>query len=1062
MARRRRNTRQRKHAPNILKQEVSKKLEPDKPIVKNERAEVQTAAKNSHGSPRKPSRSSTNPAGASTSRSSSESVPKGKRKAESQNYKSTTPTKRKSDIIAEVSVKQEKLDETEDPLNLGGGAHLSSACIKFEEVDCGVHSSEVDSVGAESLVAVVEQSSSSDVQSKEGENLVAAVGSIPSLIADWEKSFNAVLPDPWMCKSTHDGFDFMFLSSGRHKAIQRQLFISFQGEVEISIHRQVLPAANVNELLKGYRLPSVLVVDQSFNDFLGRVLIIIRILSNLGVCRGADHTNMHQGLWIQEKNGIFDNNPYAETTYSLTFRSTQCKRLVPINVWVCEECVKLAVAFTKRQGNALKLSPVLPTVPSTSLSISRLSDVRPTLSSPAVKEDLLQYSSKLGLNDVRCTLVSPTMKEDPLHSSSKASVVMTKPSNAPLPMMQKHQAVSQAQVVLKNNPGIHPTYTDVNVKVVNTYPTIKPKPNQIIPDNAVRTCLPLEKELPKPPKTYSFKDVNTNTPLDLVMQNSKIVKNLMEKRSVKIKLLLEKCAVPVDNKLSKDLLDILEDLKNPTSVQQQFINMQEELATQKRATGMKWFPTLIRYALFMRSTSQLGSGMITLPSGKALFNFSQVLFKIKNSFQKADVRCFQDKPHLKSCNFSESYYIVLLDEIDVIDNLVYQKSNNELIGFVKLSDVKSEMDKIEEFIVADKCLDHRPIPSYSMLVYMVKGISNNVREVVGLLDAENDSPQKVYDATWDVISTLEQNNFKVIGFVSNGSSKAKSNFIDLHSGIHLDCGQVYATKNIAAKDRLVYFFTDMWYLLRQIRNCFEESGSNGVNQRILTKNKEKIVWKTLEKLYLARKWQRPMLMLDNLDIYLDEHSRKISSRASAVFCTGVVKFLQKSCNTPETVTFISKVCDTFSCLLKTVQAEEPLKPYTSSDDKRFSSMLGLIDYLSEWKAEVQDIPYISDEDKSKLLLDETICLETEMSVRAFIDCASFLLKEGTKEVDPNTFWLEPLETYLQFGWFGFLPSSNSNYHQNFNFVKWKGTPIRSPKVVAVKKGNKAFLLKAVK
>lgn len=823
----------------------------------------------------------------------------------------------------------------------------------------------------------------------------------------------------------------MYLSSGRHKAIQRQLFISFQGEVEISIHRNVLPASDVNELLKGFKLPAILVVEQSFNDFLGRVLIIIRILSNLGVCRGADHSNMHQGLWIQEKNGVFDNNPYAETTYNLTFRSTKCKRLVPLNVWVCEECVRLAVAFSKKQGSALKLPvqnyPVFPLVPST----------------PIVPSAGLQMA---GPNKVSATLDSSGVKEDPV--VSKTAIILTKSS----PTMSKQQAESQAQAVLKNSSLL---YSDLSIKLVNTYPTSKqPKPNQLVHENVVRPCLPVEKEPPKPPKTYSYKDVNT--PLDLAIQNQKIVQSVMEKRCVKIKLLLEKCAVPIDNTLSKDLLDILEDLRNPTSVQQQFINMQEELAAQKRATGMKWFPTLIRYALFMRSTSQLGSGMITLPSGKALFNFSQVLFKIKNSFQKADVLQFREKPYLKSCNFSESHYIVLIDEINVIDNLVYQKSNSELIGFVKLSDVKSEMDKIEEFIVADKCLDHRPIPSYTMLVYMVKGISNNVREVIGLLDAEDNSPQKVYDATWDVISTLELNNFKVVGLVTNGSSKAK-NFIDLHSGLTLESGQVYATKNIAAKDRMIYFFTDMWYLLRQIRNCFEESGSNGVNQRILTKNKEQIVWKTIEKLYLARKWQRPMLMLDNLDIYLDEHTRKISSHASAVFCTAVVNFIRKFCtNTPETVTFISKVCHTFNCLLRTVQAEEPLKPYTSIEDKRFSSMLGLLDYLSEWKAEVQDIPYISEEDKSKLLLDELICLETEMSVRAFIDCALFLLKEGTKEIDANSFWIEPLETYLQFGWFGFVPSSNSH----LNYVHKKVDLTNSIKMFKTVK--KSFPIKVVK
>lgn len=783
----------------------------------------------------------------------------------------------------------------------------------------------------------------------------------------------------------------MLLSRCKEKAIQRRLFFPFVGGMEVSVHRKPLLPQYVEELLES-QVSSVPITVDSYQTFVEHVLKIVEKFWYMEVCGGADQCEFVD-LWAHEKYGLIDENPYGEIRYQKTFRSIACKLLVQSHKWRCKECARLS-AMLKRRSNKRKdihqITKALAEkkgkglVPKQDITVKKADD--------SGKVHILRNEDKLSLSVGADN--SFTLKKGVPAKLSMCSATQSKFSKE----LEENQLLDLS-----------------SAKRQMTEHSVPPAPDHPVSFEKVA------------PKTYCFSS-GAALPRSVGKQPS-ADDDSMYTASGKATAELEKSGVPVDDDLAHDLMTILKDI-NLSPAQRQLLEKQSELAANKKSLFMRWHPSLIRYALFVRSTFSekfTSTGMITLPSGKNLFNFSQVLFRTKD-FQKADLNDLLQKLYLRTCDVSKTYHVLLLDEIDISNNLVYQKSNGELIGYVKLSDIKSEMDQLEAYISVGKAITFSPKP-YSFLVYIIKGLSFGMRELVGLLDASTVSKETVHDMTWNMIGNLEEKGIKVVAVVSSGSPKTKA-FFDLHTPcVKLDSGHVFSTNNLKAKGRLIHFLLDASYLLKEIRNCFEESGSSSPKQKTLTRRDKPIVWGTIVKLFLASNKQSN---LSRQNVFLEEYSRKRLSYALEVMSSTVAKDLASRGwdFTSETVGFITQVSDFFQCLLCSEVAEgdsskNRIPPYTSLSDPRFTKLIAFLGFLCVWKLEVDSIPNLSNEERSKLLLDEVIFEDVEVTVRAFKDAASFLLTEGMKEINPNDFWLEPIGKFLEKGWFGFVQAVNS-------------------------------------
>jgi len=121
--------------------------------------------------------------------------------------------------------------------------------------------------------------------------------------------------------------------------------------------------------------------------------------------------------------------------------------------------------------------------------------------------------------------------------------------------------------------------------------------------------------------------------------------------------------------------------------------------------------------------------------------------------------------------------------------------------------------------------------------------------------------------------------------------------------------------------------------------------------------------------------------------------------------------------TSETVNFIKKVNDMFDMLngassdQGTRQANPNLDSYTDVNDERFKKLQEFLDYLDEWKTEVENKRGFSKGEKAKMMLSQQSLDGIEMTVRAFTGATRFLLGEGVAFVNARIFCQDPLERY---------------------------------------------------
>ena len=141
-----------------------------------------------------------------------------------------------------------------------------------------------------------------------------------------------------------------------------------------------------------------------------------------------------------------------------------------------------------------------------------------------------------------------------------------------------------------------------------------------------------------------------------------------------------------------------------------------------------------------------------------------------------------------------------------------------------------------------------------VLVSMVKGVSNGLKEVVATFAVGNLTARPMYVWTWEVIGALERSGLAVVAFVSDGCSVNRS-FIKMHKPVtKLPSGVVFDTINKASRGRILYFMSDVPHLLKTIRNCFFNSRIvKKKGTRLMTRNGKNIVWDFIIKLFQEKK-----------------------------------------------------------------------------------------------------------------------------------------------------------------------------------------------------------------
>ncbi|KAK3929356.1 Sensory rhodopsin I transducer [Frankliniella fusca] len=226
------------------------------------------------------------------------------------------------------------------------------------------------------------------------------------------------------------------------------------------------------------------------------------------------------------------------------------------------------------------------------------------------------------------------------------------------------------------------------------------------------------------------------------LRNEKKKNSTLQERMAEM---IRKESVPVDNQMADVLTEILSN-SNMTPAQSIFMQQQVKASQLRNASGMRWHPTMIRFALSVHLTSPAAyemmrqTGMIKLPSSSTLFEYTHVE-KVSEGIDETVIKSVADR--LKA--FKEKhkkYHVLMADEIHISQNLVFQKSTGQMIGYTSLDDIESEVANLE------KCLDdpnheREEVLASKMLVYMIKGVSNGIKESIACFTVDSYGRMKV-------------------------------------------------------------------------------------------------------------------------------------------------------------------------------------------------------------------------------------------------------------------------------------------------------------------------------
>lgn len=222
------------------------------------------------------------------------------------------------------------------------------------------------------------------------------------------------------------------------------------------------------------------------------------------------------------------------------------------------------------------------------------------------------------------------------------------------------------------------------------------------------------------------------------------------------------------------------------------------------------------------------SGFIQLPSERTLRDYTHY-FKSASGFYPELNEQLKKESVIDSLPESRRYVVLIVDEMKIKEDLVYDKYAGHLIGFTSLGEVNDQLMKLEQVRASEP-----PPISKSILVLMVRGVFFNMAFPYAHFGTNNMSADMLFPIMWEAVCQIESIGLKVICITGDGASLNRK-FFRMHCSAGSGTGIVYKTHNPYAnpvENRYLYFVSDPSHLVKTIRNCWSHSSMSGT--RLMT------------------------------------------------------------------------------------------------------------------------------------------------------------------------------------------------------------------------------------
>ena len=363
--------------------------------------------------------------------------------------------------------------------------------------------------------------------------------------------------------------------------------------------------------------------------------------------------------------------------------------------------------------------------------------------------------------------------------------------------------------------------------------------------NAVnRAARRKSKALAEPAKSKASLAACGPEKLRATVQATRLECKQLQDRLKHLQTKIEKDGVGISASLETDLLKIMGGQNLESTPHMKFFWEQQMALLQSNKMGRRYHPQIIRFALSIHSKSASAyrelrdSGALILPSERVLRDYKNY-FKPKAGINQENIECIREKT--KHFTDLQRYIVLVMDEMKIQSNLVFDKVSGDLVGFVDLGDPMTNEAYVEEESVATHAL-----------AFLVRGLCTDMKHIVSYYFTRDVTSFQILPIFWKAVAVLELSlNLWVVATVNDGASPNRK-FFHLHSQLAKDlkCDVVYKTPNVFATSRFIYFFPDSPHLLKTARNCLYNSGY-GSRSRYMWNNDQYLIFRHIADLFYS-------------------------------------------------------------------------------------------------------------------------------------------------------------------------------------------------------------------
>ena len=156
------------------------------------------------------------------------------------------------------------------------------------------------------------------------------------------------------------------------------------------------------------------------------------------------------------------------------------------------------------------------------------------------------------------------------------------------------------------------------------------------------------------------------------------------------------------------------------------------------------------------------TGFLILPSRRRLRDYKNYI-PPQRGFNSKIVEELATK--VKDFQSKEKFVVLLLDEMKIQEDLVWDKNTGELIGYVDLGDPE----------LTNTTMKNAGTVTSHVLVFLICGIVNPIKFSLANFATSNVLSTRLFPLFWDAVAILEDScGLKVMGVASDGSPANRS------------------------------------------------------------------------------------------------------------------------------------------------------------------------------------------------------------------------------------------------------------------------------------------------